>query len=451
MKDKSVLVVGTGISGISALEALNKIGAKLYLYEGNTDKTPEEIQKKVPTDIKTTILIGSIDKEILKNLDFAIISPGVPINSEIVLHLKANNIKVIGELELGFLLGKGDIIAITGTNGKTTTTTLVGEIMKAYSKEVYVVGNIGNPYALEAMKMSQEAISVAEISSFQLESIDKFTAKISAILNLTPDHLDRHGTMEQYAREKEKITNNQKDKDICVLNYDNSYTREFGDNRCPSKVIYFSSTNKLSNGYYLEDGTIFYANKNEVKPLMNIVTDMNLVGVCNVENVMAAIAMTYAYGVPMEIILKVIKEFKAVEHRIEFVANKGDVLYYNDSKATNPDAAIQGIKAMDRPTILIAGGYDKKNSYEEWINAFDGKVKKMILIGQTANQIAECAKKCGFYDFEFAEDFNKCMELCQKYADKGDSVLLSPACASWGMFPNYEVRGKMFKDFVNKL
>ena len=220
--------------------------------------------------------------------------------------------------------------------------------------------------------------------------------------------------------------------------------------RCNAKVIYFSSKSKLEEGYYLDGEDIVVAEDKKVVKLMNI-HDMNLVGVCNVENVMAAIAIAKAMGVPYENILSTVKRFKAVEHRIEFVATKKGVDYYNDSKGTNPDAAIQGIKAMCKPTILIGGGYDKENEYDEWIEAFEGKVKLFVLIGQTREKIAACARAHGFEEIVMADTFEEAMDICIQNANPGDAVLLSPACASWGMFPNYEVRGKIFKEIVNSI
>ena len=214
--------------------------------------------------------------------------------------------------------------------------------------------------------------------------------------------------------------------------------------------MWFSSARKLVNGFYLEDEEIYQAVDGEISHVMNM-HDMNLVGICNVENVMAAIAVTQAMGVPMETILAVVRQFKAVEHRIEFVATKNGVDYYNDSKGTNPDAAIQGIRAMSKPTVLIGGGYDKQSEYDEWIEAFGDKVKCLVLIGQTREKIADCARKHGVQKIVLADSFEEAFAVCVKEAERGDAVLLSPACASWGMFPNYEVRGRLFKELVNRL
>lgn len=381
-----------------------------------------------------------------------VLSPGVPVDADFVVYMKEHGMHVWGEIELAYHFAKGSVIAITGTNGKTTTTSLVGQIMQAHYDSVYIVGNIGNPYTDAAPLMREDTVSVAEISSFQLETIEEFHPRVSAILNITPDHLNRHHTMENYVAAKEAVTINQTQEDYCILNYENEYTRNFGD-RCPAKVVYFSSAQRLENGLYYENEDIYLAVEGVPQRLLNVKTDMNLVGVCNIENVMAAIGISMSAGVPMETIVAAVKRFVAVEHRIEYVATKKGVVYYNDSKATNTDAAIQGIKAMDRPTILIGGGYDKDSTYDDWIRCFDGKVKKLVLIGQTREKIAACAVRCGFpkEDILFEDTFEAALEACVREAAAGDAVLLSPACASWGMFPNYEVRGTQFKEYVMNL
>lgn len=450
LQNKKVLVAGTGISGISAANLLLQAGAKPCLYEGNEKVQKEEVLAKLPQDAEIEVYIGSLPEGIRDGIELVVLSPGVPTDLLFVREFEDAGIPVWGEIELGYFLAKGRIAAITGTNGKTTTTTLVGEIMKAYFKEVFVIGNIGNPYTAEALNTTQQSVTVGEISSFQLETVHTFRPDVSAILNVTPDHLNRHHTMEAYAQAKEKIAMNQTKENICVLNYSNSYTRDFGS-RCPAQVVWFSSEEILKDGYYQKGDHICFAKNGKETVLMDIHKDMKLVGRCNVENVMAAIAISVGMGVPMETILSVIREFKAVEHRIEFVATKRGVDYYNDSKGTNPDAAIQGIKAMSKPTVLIGGGYDKQSEYDEWIEAFDHKVKCLVLIGQTREKIAECAKRHGFHQIVFADTFEEACRYCTDAAESGDAVLLSPACASWGMFPNYEVRGKMFKDYVNSI
>ena len=452
VKGRKCLVVGSGISGIGAMTLLNTLGAEIVLFDEKL--SVEELKQKVPDGVEAACYSGELPESTMdaEKIEIAVLSPGVPTDIPMVNRMREKGICIIGEIELGYLAEKGRVIAITGTNGKTTTTTLVGEIMKAHlgEEKTFVVGNIGNPYTLEALKTDRDTVTVGEISSFQLETVDTFLPQVSAILNVTPDHLNRHYTMEAYAGAKEKIAAKQTKEQICVLNYENEYTRAFGE-KCPAKVVYFSSARSLENGYFLQGEEICKAVSGKVEVLLNIHTGMKLVGLCNVENVMAAIAMAEGMQVPMETILKVVKEFEAVEHRIEFVATKGEVDYYNDSKGTNPDAAIQGIKAMSKPTILIGGGYDKQNEYDEWIEAFDNKVKWLVLIGQTRDKIAECARKHGFKNIKMADTFEECLELCTALAEPGEAVLLSPACASWGMFPNYEVRGKIFKEYVNQL
>ncbi|MBP3477246.1 MAG: UDP-N-acetylmuramoyl-L-alanine--D-glutamate ligase [Lachnospiraceae bacterium] len=449
LQGKKVLVVGSGISGIGAVEALNHVGAETILFDANEKLTAGEVEAKLPAGVTAKIVIGSLSAGEEASVELVVLSPGVPTDTEFVEGFRSRGVKIWGEIELAYELGKGKVIGITGTNGKTTTTTLVGEIMAAHCSDVDVVGNIGNPYTLTALDAADDTVTVAEISSFQLETIEQFRPDVSAILNITPDHLNRHHTMENYAAAKEAITRNQTKEQVCVLNYENEYTRAFGD-RCPARVVWFSSARKLEEGFYQEGEEIYQALDGKLTHIMNI-HDMNLVGTCNVENVMAAIAITQAMGVPMETILSVVRQFKAVEHRIEFVATKRGVDYYNDSKGTNPDAAIQGIRAMSKPTILIGGGYDKQSEYDEWIEAFDGKVKCFVLIGQTREKIAECARKHGIGNIILADTFEEALDICTKNAVSGDAVLLSPACASWGMFPNYEVRGKLFKEYVNKL
>ena len=444
---KNVVVVGAGKSGIGAIKLLYTLGANIVLFDGNEKADIAVLKKQVAEYEVKQVYVGQLPQEIIENTQMLVLSPGVPTDTEFVEQFRKQNVVILGEIELGYQVAKGRLIGITGTNGKTTTTTLVGQIMEEYFGNTFVVGNIGNPYTLEALNTTENSVTVAEISSFQLETTVDFCPQVSAILNVTPDHLNRHHTMENYAAAKEAIAEKQTKKETCVLNYDNEYTRDFG-NRCNAEVVYFSSSNKLNDGYYLEGEDIVFSKEGEVKTLMNI-HDMNLVGMCNVENVMAAIAMSAAMGVPYENIISTVKRFKAVEHRIEFVATKNGVDYYNDSKGTNPDAAIQGIRAMSKPTILIGGGYDKENEYDEWIEAFDNKVKLFVLIGQTREKIAECARKHGFDKIVMADTFEEAMEICIKNANSGDAVLLSPACASWGMFPNYEVRGQIFKEIVN--
>ena len=445
---KKVLVFGSGISGVGAVKLLEEHGADVVLYDGNDKLDEEKLKENFGEESKAQIVLGEFPQQLLEELDLVILSPGVPTDLPVILSMHEKGIEVIGEVELAYRYGKGDVLAITGTNGKTTTTTLLGQIMKDAHDDVFVVGNIGNPYTVAAGQMTERSVAVAEMSSFQLESIVTFRPKVSAILNYTPDHLNRHHTMEAYIAAKENIARNQTEEDFCVLNYEEEIMRRFAENlKC--QVLYFSSQRKLERGIYLDQGDIIYKNPEEVK-VCNV-QELQILGTHNYENVMAAVCMAAVYGVPMESIRRTIKAFRGVEHRIEYVTEKKGVAYYNDSKGTNPDAAIKGIQAMNRPTVLLGGGYDKDSEYTEWINSFDGKVKKLILMGATKEKIARDAEKCGFHEYVFVDTFEEGVRLAASLAAPGDAVLLSPACASWGMFPNYEVRGEKFKEIVNSL
>lgn len=449
VKGRKVLVFGAGISGIGAAGLLEANGADVILYDGNEKLDPASLKEQLGEKSGAAVLTGKLPQETITSLDMAVLSPGVPTDLPVVLAMKEAGVQVIGEIELAYQFGKGDVLAITGTNGKTTTTSLLGQIMKQAREEVYVVGNIGNPYTAVAGQMTEQAVTVAEISSFQLETIREFHPKVSAILNITPDHLNRHHTMEAYIEAKENIAVNQTEDDFCILNYEDRLLREFGEN-LRAKVLYFSSQRKLEEGIFLEDGGIVLCLNGQKETICHV-DELQILGTHNHENVMAAAAMAYVYGIPAQTIRKSVLSFGGVEHRIEYVAEKNGVAYYNDSKGTNPDAAIKGIRAMKRPTVLIGGGYDKDSEYTEWIESFDGKVKKLILLGQTREKIARDAKKCGFTDYVFADSFEEAVHMAVKEAVSGDAVLLSPACASWDMFPSYEVRGDKFKEIVNSL
>lgn len=452
IKDKKVLVFGSGISGVAASQLLLDEGAKVVLYDGNTSLDVENVKKQILGDSKderrVEVILGELSEEVMDTLVLTVMSPGVPTDLPVVNRMREKEIPIWGEIELAYTYGKGDVLAITGTNGKTTTTALLGEIMANYCKSTFVVGNIGNPYTSVVADTKEDSVIVAEMSSFQLETIHTFRPKVSAILNITPDHLNRHHTMEAYIEAKQNISMNQTAQEFCVLNYEDEVTRAFGE-KTSAQVLYFSSQRILDRGIYLENGNIIY-NIGEPVTICHV-DELNLLGMHNYENIMAASAMAAVYGVPMEIIRDTVKKFKGVAHRIEFVAEKNGVAYYNDSKGTNPDAAIKGIQAMNRLTVLIGGGYDKDSSYEEWIEAFDGKVKKLVLLGATREKIAETAHRLGFMDTVYADTFEEAVQICVDTAQPGDAVLLSPACASWGMFKNYEERGDKFKELVNQL
>lgn len=448
LEGKKVVVVGTGVSGVGSVGLLERVGADVIIYDDNTKLDCDEVLAKFPANTNAKVIIGELPADVVSGADLVVISPGVPIDSPVVLRFKAEGVPVWGEIELAHNYEQGTVYAITGTNGKTTTTTIVGEIMRAWNEHTFVVGNIGTSYTGETLKTSPESITVAEISSFQLETIHDFAPKGTAILNITPDHLNRHYTMENYIAVKESITCNQGADGFCVLNYDDEVLRKFGK-KVPNP-IYFSRKVKPDVGAYLDGTVIKYTDGVKDTDIIDV-REMFIFGNHNYENVMAAVAMTVNAGVPVDIIADVIKKFKGVEHRIEFVREKDGVVYYNDSKGTNPDSSIKALEAMSRPTVLIAGGYDKHSEFDGFIDAFGGKVKLLVLMGETANQIEKTALSHGFDSIMHADSLEAAVRICAEYAVSGDAVLLSPACASWDMFKNYEQRGELFKEYVNRI
>ncbi len=450
LRGKNVLVVGSGVSGVAAAGLLKEEGASLVLFDSNRELDTRALAQKHPVFAGARIILGEMTERDMESIALAVLSPGVPLELPLVAAMRAKNIPIAGEIELAYHYAKGRLAAITGTNGKTTTTALTGEILANYYKDVKVVGNIGIPYTSVAAETTEDTVTVAEISSFQLETTESFAPEVSAILNITPDHLNRHHTMECYIQTKLSITKSQGAKGVCVLNYEDEALRAFGE-RANVQVLYFSSKRPLAHGLYLKDKEIFYADGRGKTEKVVHVDEMNILGLHNYENAMAATGIALCMGVPMEKIVEVLKRFQAVEHRIEYVTERNGVKYYNDSKGTNPDAAIKGIQAMTRPTYLIGGGYDKESLYDEWIESFDGKVKKLVLIGQTKEKIAACARAHGFFDVVLCETLAEAIDVCHRNAKAGEAVLLSPACASWGMFKNYEERGCMFKEYVRAL
>ena len=448
-EDKKVLVVGAGKSGIAAFNLLDEKKAQTILFDSNANIDKKAIEEQLNKGFCGKVVFGELTEEIKKDLDYVVLSPGVPTDLAFVNELRDQGVPILGEIELAYQFSKGKIAAITGTNGKTTTTTLVGEIMKTYYESVFVVGNIGVPYTQMVEETKENSVTVAEMSSFQLETVINFRPDVSAILNLTPDHLNRHHTMEAYVNAKLRITENQTASDYCILNYEDALLQEAAKH-ITTNIVWFSSSHILDQGLYLKGDDIVYNDGSCEKVIINI-HELQIFGRHNYENVMAAIGVTMFMNVPVEDIRKALMAFKGVEHRIEYVTTKHGVKYYNDSKGTNPDAAIQAIKAMQTKTLLIAGGYDKDSEYDEWIQAFDGKVNYLVLLGQTREKIKAAAERLGVKNIVLVDSLKEAVDFCAEHANPGESVLLSPCCASWGMFKNYEERGCMFKDYVHEI
>ena len=437
---KQVLVCGMAKSGQSAAKLLVEMGAHVTVQDMKHEKEIDWAYDPKSASIKT--YLGQNPDDIVGNFDLIIISPGITVYAPFVKKAQTLGIPVWGEAELAYRLCPCPMVAITGTNGKTTVTTLVGEILKLHNPGTVVGGNIGIPLTELVTTLTSSNIVVAEISSFQLETIAAFKPKISAVLNMTEDHLDRHHTMENYITMKSRIFENQSQNDICVLNYDNFITREM---KPPGKVIYFSVKEQLATGVYLRDG-IICAKISADEPELNVIEISGLK--IMTENALAATALSLCAGASIDAIAKGLMAFCGVVHRMEYVATIDGVEYYNDSKATNTDAAIKAIESISSPIILIGGGYDKKTNFTPWVKYFDEKVKNLIVFGETAQKIIDTCNVLGFTKYEIANSLQEAVTLAKEKAKPGYKVLFSPACASFDMFKNFEERGEMFKHYV---
>lgn len=448
IKDKKILVVGLAVSGIPTVNTLIQLGAKVTV---NDIKKEEQLQKVIePLAQQDIDFIFGRHPENVDGYDMLVLSPGVPTDLPFIIKAKERNIPVIGELELAYRLCRGIFVAITGTNGKTTTTALTGKIFENARRETYVVGNIGVAAVSKALEASKDAVMVTEVSSFQLESIIDFKPHIAAILNITPDHLNRHKTMENYVAAKANIFKNQTKEDFLVLNADND--EAYGlSSQAKSTVIPFSRKKHLDRGAFLVGENIVVKEDGQEYQVVCSVNDLNIPGNHNVENALAAVAMAYWGGIDIQTIAQTLKSFMGVAHRTEIVGEIHGIRFINDSKGTNPDASIKAIEAMKVPIVLIAGGMDKGSEFDEFILAFHGKVKHMVLLGETAVKIKNTAEKHGFYACTIVKDMEEAVEKAYRLAEKGDVILLSPACASWDMYKSFEERGRHFQDCVERL
>ena len=444
----NVLVVGLGVSGIACIKGLSKSDVKIYAFDESSKENLKDRLKEIEgIDVEYFFGNEEINKINIKKINYAIKSPGIKYEAPIIEKLIKNNIEVISDIEAAYRATNSTIVSISGTNGKTTTTTLIGEMVRESKKPYKVTGNIGFGIYYDAITAKEEDILVAEVSSFQLAGTSKYKPHISVLTNITPDHLDYHHTIESYVEAKFKNAIYQDENDYSILNYEDSTIRNHID-KIKAKKIFFSSERLLESGIFVENGHVFYR-KNNNKEFIIKAKEIFIPGKHNLENAMAAAGAAIALGIEISVIAKVLKEFKGVEHRLEFTGEYKKVKFYNDSKGTNPDASIKAIQGIDKPIILIAGGYDKQSPYDDFIKAFDNKVKALILLGQTAEDINKCALKYGFRNIYRVETMDEAVKKSFELAEEGDNVLLSPACASWGMYPNYEVRGRDFKERVN--
>lgn len=447
------IVLGAGLSGIAATKLLIKNEVEVLLFDNNPKISVDKIKKNIYGKTKFKVVLESISDTELKEMNLCVISPGFPKNNSTYLQIKKMNIPIISELELGYLYSKGDVAAITGSNGKTTTVELTGSILKkSFGDKTQVVGNIGIPYCEKVLKEEMDTKYVVECSSFQLEDIVNFEPHVAAILNFSPDHLDRYDSYIDYINAKLNIAVNMKSYDTLILNYEDQILRDLvlQKNMFNCKTTFFSSKRTLTEGFYLFENAIFFKDKTKTIKLLSV-EDLHIIGKHNYENVMAAMAIGYYMGVSFVDIVDACKEFRGLEHRIEFVREKNGVKYYNDSKGTNPDATISAIDAMNGKIILIAGGRDKGIDYGNLIMKIKEKVRYLILIGEAKKKIALKAKDLNYNYIIFADTLEEAVDIANSYSNVGDNVLLSPACSSFDMFKDYEERGTKFKEKVMSL
>lgn len=445
LRNKKVVVVGLGTSGLDACSLLDDAGAVVFATDNaDFEAIRRSIEKLENRYIQTEI--GEHTEEFLKGSDLIVTSPGVNKDALPIKYATRNNIPIISELELGFKFTKGPIIAVTGTNGKSTVVTLLGEILKKAGRKVVVCGNIGNSLSGEALFIDRRAICVLEVSSFQLERIVDFRPTVSCILNITDDHLDRYRDFDDYAAAKLKIFSNQLEQDIAILNHDDNKLRSI---RGPSKFkqLYYSRIKKVE-GIYFKNGDVIYNTKNKARKLFTLPL-MNLKGDYNLENVLAAVLISLTQGVRLKTIEEVLKEFKPLAHRMESVREIEGIEFLDDSKATNIDATKRALESIDKTIVLIAGGRSKSTNFGAIRDEIRSKVKKMILIGEAAPLIEKAFRN--IVETERAVTLEDATFLAYKVAKKNEVVLLSPMCSSFDMFRDYEHRAEVFREIVRKI
>ena len=449
---KHVLVVGVGISGNAVAKVAKSQGADRVVL---SDAKAEQDLKYDLSDVRAAgveLVFGPQENSLLDNVDMVILSPAVPVRIPLVQEAYKREIPVISEVQVAYELAKSPILAVTGTNGKTTTVTLLGELMKTRYPNAGVGGNIGVPLCEEALKAGENSCVLAEISSYQMEATTNFRPHVAVVLNVTPDHVVRHGSLEVYQQMKEKMFAQQTPDDYLVLNYDNDKTRDMAK-RAKGKVFFFSRLEKLAEGAFVQDGWLTIQWQGQNCRLCRA-DELKIKGGHNIENALAAAAAAFLGGARIPKIIEVLKEFSGVEHRIEPVAVIGGVAYYNDSKATNTDSAIKALESFDGHIVLIAGGDDKLTDLTDFMTLVKERVDELILVGDASARFKENALKLGYpaeHIHEAGYSMENAVRKAHAIAGPPQTVLLSPACASFDMYDGYEARGRDFKALVKAL
>jgi len=446
LKDKRVLVVGLGKSGVASALFLKERGARVTVSD---TKSPDQLRDEIPVLLDHGIAVetGGHGERTFRGQDLIVVSPGVPVDAKPLVQARASGELVIGEIELAAQHLPGPIVAITGSNGKTTTTTLTGEILAAGGLSTLVGGNIGTPAISLVAAAKPETVAVLEVSSFQLETIQTFRPKVAVVLNVTPDHLDRHRTFQAYVDAKARIFENQQSSDFAVLNEDDETCRTLTE-RTRAQVFWFSRKKDVKQGAWVHEGQILFRDGSGQREVM-LVSEIPLKGEHNVENVLAGVCSGMLLGCDAELIRKSVREFKAVEHRLEYVATVKGVEYYDDSKATNVDATIKALESFPANIHLILGGKDKGSDYTVLNDLLRKRVKRVYTIGAAAEKIESHIK--GAAEIVHAETLDNAVRRAAAVAQAGDIVLLAPACASFDQFQSYNHRGRVFKEVVHSL
>ena len=448
---KRAMVLGLARSGIAVSRLLLLRGYEVLACDSKNREDFKGALDEIEAQGARLCLGEKEPERLLEGVDLLVVSPGIPPTHPIMERAGEMNVEVVGEVEYAYRESTGTLLAVTGTNGKTTTVTLLGEIFKNAGRRTHVVGNIGTPYSGAVPEMKPGDVTVCEISSFMMETSSKFHPHVSAVLNISEDHLNRHNTMENYIALKERIFENEGTEDFVVLNWDDPVTREMAAHT-RAKVVWFSSRDAVEYGAFVRDGMIVFGGRENPRNVC-AVDEVYIPGEHNLRNALAATAMAMVSGVPAPVVRHTLRTFKGVEHRIEFVRELDGVQFINDSKGTNVDSSIQAVRAMKRPTVLILGGYDKHTDFtplcEEIVKC---PIEAVVLIGATAKQCEETLEKVGFHAWEHAGyDFELAVKRAFARAKEGGTVLLSPSCASFDMFDDYEARGRIFKEIVGRL